>query len=83
MKVRMLTTAAGPAGVFLSGEVLEIEDALARAFVAAGSAVPLQVLNPVRSPSVEQAVAPKPAEAAVASPSFSPKRGKGFHQRGR
>lgn len=75
----MVSTAAGPLGVFLSGIEYEMADAQARLFVDAGAAVPL---TPLRSPSVEQAVAPRPAEAAVASASPSFKRGKGW-QKGR
>ena len=39
MKVRMVTTAAGPAGVFYAGETWEIDDTTARQFLAAGAAV--------------------------------------------
>jgi len=41
MKVRMLTTAAGPDGVYTAGEVWDAPDAEASALIAAGAAVAL------------------------------------------
>lgn len=38
MRVKMLATAAGPAGVFLAGQVVDVDEKLAKVFVAGGFA---------------------------------------------
>ena len=60
MRVRMLTTAAGPDGVYMAGEVWEMPDRLALAMVAAGFAVSQ---DGARGPEVEMAVLAPPANA--------------------
>jgi len=73
MQVQMLTTAAGPAGVFLAGNRYEIPDALARAWIDAGFAldkeppkpVPPKPKPPRRGPKVERATLSPPETADV------------------
>jgi len=60
MVVRMLTTAAGPAGVYHAGETWELDDATARQFIVAGAAV---------DPSVSRETLPVVEEAMVTPPS--------------
>jgi hypothetical protein len=66
IRVRHLTLAAGPEGVWQPGEVREHDDATGRALVDGGFA---ELLPPERrpaSPAVETAAAPPPAENAAA-----------------
>lgn len=63
VKVIMLTTAAGPAGVFPAGSPAEVEQALAEAWVAGGFA------RYADAPAAPAAAATPPAESAeVAAP---------------
>lgn len=53
MRVRMHTTAAGPAGVYLSGSTVDVPDEQAAAFIVAGyaTAAPLPpVAAPIAAP---------------------------------
>lgn len=59
MRVKMLTTAAGPDGVFLAGQVVDVKDELGKAFVAGGYAEAVDKLRPVESAAIE------PPEKAV------------------
>lgn len=75
MRVRMVTLAAGPAGIWRPGEVVEVDVATASTLLAAGAAVALDMpaagdveqadAAPADAPGVEHAVAP-PAETATA-----------------
>jgi hypothetical protein len=51
MKVRMLSTAAGPEGVILSGTTLDLPPAKAKAFIDAHAAVPADTAAPVMKPA--------------------------------
>lgn len=42
MRVRMLTTAAGPEGVLMAGEVVDVPVQVATALLAGGYAVPVE-----------------------------------------
>ncbi|MBT9167719.1 MAG: hypothetical protein DDT19_01059 [Syntrophomonadaceae bacterium] len=59
MLIRMLTTAASPAGVILIGTVVELDDELAQAFISGGYA------EAVVSPIIEAAAMESPEETAV------------------
>ena len=61
MRVRMVTTAAGPMWTFLAGQEYDVEPDLAVRLLQAGAAVALRV-------GAEVTAAPEP-ERAVASPS--------------
>lgn len=72
MKVKMRTTAAGPAGVQQAGGTYDLPDATARAFIAAGAADPAEparvnVQRPRRQ-KIETATNPPAAETADAGP---------------
>lgn len=56
-RIRMITLAAGPAGVLEPGRVYEVEDERAQKLVAAGAAV-----------AVEPQMAKAPIEAAIIEP---------------
>lgn len=63
MRVKMLTTAAGPDGVFLAGQVVDVDDRLAKAFIAGGYAEYLEEPKQVESTTLEapeKAVMPTP-----------------------
>lgn len=45
MKVKLLTTMAGPNGVKKIGEILECSEAEAKDFISGGFAIPLEVLS--------------------------------------
>lgn len=59
MHVKMLTTAAGPDGVFPAGQVADIDEKLAKAFVAGGYA------EAVDKPKTPESAAIEPPEKAV------------------
>ncbi|MBC7193871.1 hypothetical protein [Marinobacter sp.] len=59
MRIKMLTTAASPDGVFLAGQVVDVTPKLAKAFVAGGYALA------VESAAIEQ---PEKAVLAQAKP---------------
>jgi hypothetical protein len=72
-RVRMLTTAAGPAFQACAGSMLDLPDALADALVRAGAAEVVEKPPAVPElPTVETAT-PAPAETAKAV--FYPKKG--------
>lgn len=60
MKVRMLTLAAGPAGVWPAGQVVDVDPLQAKALLAGGYAEPAEPLV-----SLERATAEPVAETAV------------------
>jgi hypothetical protein len=62
MRVQMLTTAAGPAGVYREGEQWNLEPAQAEAFVAAGAAV---LVDPPAVPAVVEEATVAPEETAM------------------
>lgn len=64
MRVRMLTTAAGPEGVYTAGEIWEMPDPLALTLMAANVAV---LVDGARGPVVEMAVL-APTQNADARP---------------
>lgn len=72
MKVKMRTTAAGPEGVQLAGQIYDLPDAAAKAYVNAGSAEAIDKPKPARQrparPPVERATANPDAETADARP---------------
>lgn len=56
MKIRMITTAAGPFGTHRSGEVADVPDEVGRAMVAAGAAVEItEVKQPAKKASRKDA----------------------------
>ena len=59
MRVRMLTTAAGPAGVYVAGETWDVASDTGQQLIAGGYAVAAAAVAP------ETATAPVPAETAV------------------
>lgn len=59
MRVKMLTTAAGPEGVFPAGQVVDVDEKLAKAFIAGGYA------EVVDKPIVESAVIEPPEKAVL------------------
>lgn len=66
MRLRMVTLAAGPDGVYLPGSIVEVEDETAARMVAGGYALPVDI--PLVSPSAvahgqERAVNPAPGMA--------------------
>lgn len=63
MRVKMITLAAEPGGVYRPGQIVDLDDGTARAFIAGGYAKAV----PVGSPSAPQpeAAAIEPAEAAM------------------
>lgn len=67
MKVRMVKTAANPDGVWMADLEYDIEDRLARQFIEAGAAIPLEPV--VETEAIE------PQEKAVL-PQGRPKGGK-------
>jgi len=70
MQIRMVKTAAGPHGTYLSGSTYEVADDLAAVFFSDRAAVP------VRGPVVERAViAPAPVETTVARKRGRPRKG--------
>ena len=66
IRVRHLTLAAGPDGVWQPGEVREHDDATGRALVDGGFAEELPPERRPAPPAVETAAAPPPAENAAA-----------------
>lgn len=65
MKIRMLTTMAGPAGVFLAGQVADFEDGHALALIKAGYAEPVA---PPKKVAMETAVLPQPETTSRPAP---------------
>lgn len=67
MKIRMLTLAAGPDGVLQAGKIAEVPEATARALIAGGYAVAVEVTPGPPSPVIEpeDARAPGAPERAV------------------
>ena len=53
MRIKMLTTAAGPDGVYLAGQVVNVNDKLAEAFIAGGYAERLETSKQVESATLE------------------------------
>jgi hypothetical protein len=62
MRVKMITTAAGPDGVFLAGQVVDIEEKLAKAFIAGGYA---KTVEKVERSVVESASIEAPEKAVL------------------
>lgn len=73
MKVKMITTAAGPGGTFLAGQEVDVAPELGAAWVAGGFAVSIDA-EPVPAAQAEQSetATAEPPEAAVAP--VSPRR---------
>lgn len=65
MRVRMVTTAAGPGGIYIAGETWELDTVTAQRFVAAGAAVALTVSRETL-PAVETATVAAPETAMLA-----------------
>ncbi|MBT9176896.1 MAG: hypothetical protein DDT20_01221 [Firmicutes bacterium] len=61
MLIRMLTTAASPAGVYLAGAVVDLDDDAAQEFISGGYA------QAVDSPIIEAAAMELPEETTVLS----------------
>lgn len=61
MKVKMLTLAAGPLGVWRVGQVVDVPDAVARSLIANGGAEAVKGM----AQDVEEATAPAAPERAV------------------
>jgi len=59
MRVKMLTTAASPDGVFLAGQVVDVDEKLAKAFITGGYA------EAVDKPKTPETAAIEPPEKAV------------------
>lgn len=74
MRIRMITTAAGPAGTFLAGQVADVDPKLGEAWVAGGFAVPEGApASPAEDQEIETAAVEAP-EAAVARGPRHPRR---------
>jgi hypothetical protein len=58
MRIKMLTTAAGPDGVYLAGQVVNVYDKLAEAFIAGGYAKKIEEHKQTETATLE---APKKA----------------------
>lgn len=52
MKVRMIKTAAGPDGVWMTGGIYDLPDALAKQFIGANAAISLEPV-PIETEAVE------------------------------
>lgn len=65
MLVRMLATAAGPAGVYSAGETLQLDNVLAAQLVAGGYAVAVDGTPQVAPGAAETASIVPGSEAAV------------------
>jgi hypothetical protein len=75
MKIKMNTLAAGPAGTFPAGSVVDFPDDEARALITGGYAKAVE--EPVKAPAmqvIESAVAPKPETAVMPEPAKPQKR---------
>lgn len=72
MRLKMRTTAAGPDGVHLAGQVYDLPEPMAKAYVKVGSAEAIDKPKPARQrPArnpVERAMANPDAETADAKP---------------
>jgi len=68
MRIRMIKTAAGPDGVWITGRVYAISDALAKQYIEVGAAISLEPIA-IETESIE------PQERAVL-PRGRPKGGK-------
>lgn len=71
MKIRMLTTAAGPLGCAMAGAVVDIDRERAAELIDRGFAVSLEkpakaAPPPPKPPIIEAAVSPAPVETATA-----------------
>jgi hypothetical protein len=64
MKIQMKTLSSGPAGSFQPGQIVDLPEDQARAFVAGGYAVTME-----SKPKVE---APKPADAPIETAAGKP-----------
>jgi hypothetical protein len=66
MQIRMITTAAGPLGVWPSGTVQVVDDAIGAAFVDGGYAVAVSAPKPIEVATVDVVAetADAPAQAA-------------------
>lgn len=62
MRIRYITRSAGPEGCFQPGQVRDLPDAEARALMAAGAAVPMDVAYQTATvePREERAIAVEP-----------------------
>jgi len=65
MKVKMLTTAAGPDGVWMAGQVIDLSDDIAKVFVEEGYAEVIQIPKPKAVPVIETAAIEQPEKAVV------------------
>lgn len=72
MRVRMVTLAAGPQGIYMPGEIVEVEDELAARMVAGNFATPVDV--PLVLPS---AIAHGQERAVDRAPETAEKRKRG------
>ncbi len=74
MRVRMVTTAAGPMGIFQAGHEYDLPKEFANSLIAGGYARPVKAIPaPVEAevlpePEIEMAVATPQAEMAVGKP---------------
>ena len=68
MKIKMLTTAAGPEGVQIAGQVYDLPDVKAKAFIKAGAALAAdpKPVRPRRGPVIETATNPPVGETTDA-----------------
>lgn len=71
MRVRMLTTYAGPSGTAREGEAITLSDAEGTALVDGGYAVALDAPAPAPAPEPEPA-APEPEQLAVVEEATEP-----------
>ncbi len=66
MRVKMLATAAGPNGVFPAGQVVDVDEILAKAFIAGGYAE--SVDKATDKPGPESAAIEPPEKAVLPAP---------------
>ncbi|HUX02262.1 MAG TPA: hypothetical protein VMY35_14955 [Phycisphaerae bacterium] len=77
MKVRMKSTAAGPGGVFVSGQVYDLPPALARQFLdAEGADLDAESIAPAPAPEAATAGPSETADLAAPEPRRPKPRGR-------
>jgi len=81
MKIKMRTTASGPAGVFEEGKVYDVEDPLGNAFVGGGYAEWVEMKSEAPPETVEEAPAEVETAEAAASLTAEKALGKGARRK--
>ena len=68
MKIRMRTTAAGPAGVYQANKEVPVPDEIGERLIAGGYAELVEETPPEKAPEKESATAPPAPETAAMDP---------------